>query len=559
MAGQSDVQGDVQGDVIVIGAGLAGLVAATEIADAGKRVVVLDQEGEQNLGGQAFWSFGGLFLVDTPEQRRLGIKDSYDLALQDWMGSAGFDRDEDAWPRKWAEAYIGFAAGEKRDWLRAMGHRIFPVIGWAERGGYDAMSHGNSVPRFHVTWGTGPGVIEPFVRRAREAQAKGLLTFKFRHRVDALDVSGGTVTGVSGAILKPTDVIRGASSSRDVVGSFALTAQAVIVASGGIGGNHEMVRQNWPQRLGTPPARMISGVPEHVDGRMIGITEAAGARLINRDRMWHYVEGIRNYDPIWPRHGIRILPGPSSMWFDATGKRLPSPLFPGSDTLGQLQYIMGTGHDYSWFVLTQAIIKKEFALSGSEQNPDLTGKSWLLTARRAINKGAPAPVEAFKQKGADFIVRDNLEDLVDAMNALTGDDLLDARLMRRQIEARDRTLANPYVKDTQVMNIHNARRYIGDRLIRTAKPHRILDPAHGPLIAVKLNILTRKTLGGFETDLDGRVFGQNGAIMPGLYAAGEAAGFGGGGMHGYRSLEGTFLGGCLFSGRNAGRAVAKAV
>ncbi len=559
MAEQSDVQEDVQGDVIVIGAGLAGLVAATEIADAGKRVVVLDQEGEQNLGGQAFWSFGGLFLVDTPEQRRLGIKDSYDLALQDWMGSAGFDRDEDAWPRKWAEAYIGFAAGEKRDWLRAMGHRIFPVIGWAERGGYDAMSHGNSVPRFHVTWGTGPGVIEPFVRRAREAQAKGLLTFKFRHRVDALDVSGGTVTGVSGAILKPTDVIRGASSSRDVVGSFALTAQAVIVASGGIGGNHEMVRQNWPKRLGTPPARMISGVPEHVDGRMIGITEAAGARLINRDRMWHYVEGIRNYDPIWPRHGIRILPGPSSMWFDATGKRLPSPLFPGSDTLGQLQYIMGIGHDYSWFVLTQAIIKKEFALSGSEQNPDLTGKSWLLTARRAINKGAPAPVEAFKQKGADFIVRDNLEDLVDAMNALTGDDLLDARLMRRQIEARDRTLANPYVKDTQVMNIHNARRYIGDRLIRTAKPHRILDPAHGPLIAVKLNILTRKTLGGFETDLDGRVFGQDGAIMPGLYAAGEAAGFGGGGMHGYRSLEGTFLGGCLFSGRNAGRAVAKAV
>ncbi|MDB5626456.1 MAG: Fumarate reductase/succinate dehydrogenase flavoprotein [Tardiphaga sp.] len=550
---------DVQSDVIVIGAGLAGLVAATEIADAGKRVVVLDQEGEQNLGGQAFWSFGGLFLVDTPEQRRLGIKDSYDLAMQDWTGAAGFDRDEDAWPRKWAEAYVAFAAGEKRDWLRAMGHRIFPVIGWAERGGYDAMGHGNSVPRFHVTWGTGPGVIEPFVRRAREAQAKGLLTFKFRHRVDALDVSGGVVSGVSGAVLKPSDVVRGASSSRDVVGSFALKAQAIIVASGGIGGNHEMVRQNWPQRLGTPPARMISGVPDHVDGRMIGITEAAGAKLINRDRMWHYVEGIKNFDPIWPRHGIRILPGPSSMWFDATGQRLPAPLFPGSDTLGQLQYIMGTGHDYSWFVLTQAIIKKEFALSGSEQNPDLTGKSWLMTARRATNKGAPAPVEAFKQKGEDFIVRDNLDDLVAAMNALTGDHLLDARLMRRQIEARDRAIANPYVKDTQVMNIHNARRYIGDRLIRTAKPHRILDPAQGPLIAVRLNILTRKTLGGFETDLDGRVFGQDSAIMPGLYAAGEAAGFGGGGMHGYRSLEGTFLGGCLFSGRNAGRAAAKAV
>ena len=546
-------------DVIVVGGGLAGLVAATEIADAGKRVIVVDQEGEQSLGGQAFWSFGGLFLVDSPEQRRLGIKDSCDLALQDWLGSAGFDRDEDLWPRRWAEAYVAFAAGEKRGWLRAMGHRIFPVVGWAERGGYDAMGHGNSVPRFHVTWGTGPGVVEPFERRAREAQTSGRLTFRFRHRVDALTITNGTVDGVSGAVLEADNIERGKSSSRKVTGDFTLHAQAVIVASGGIGGNHDLVRQNWPKRLGDAPKNMISGVPEHVDGRMIGITEAAGARLINRDRMWHYVEGIQNWSPIWPRHGIRILPGPSSMWFDACGTRLPSPLFPGSDTLGQLHYIMSTGYDYSWFVLTQSIIKKEFALSGSEQNPDLTGKSWLMTARRATNKGAPAPVEAFKTHGVDFIVRDNLADLVSAMNALVGDDLLKLEYLKAQIEARDREIANPYVKDTQVMNIHNARRYIGDRLIRTAKPHRILDPAHGPLIAVKLNILTRKTLGGFETDLDSRVFGGDGQIMPGLYAAGEAAGFGGGGMHGYRSLEGTFLGGCLFSGRNAGRAAAKAV
>ncbi len=545
-------------DVIVVGGGLAGLVAATEITDAGKRVIVVEQEGEQSLGGQAFWSLGGLFLVDTPEQRRLGIKDSYDLALQDWMGSAGFDRDEDLWPKRWAEAYVGFAAGEKRGWLRAMGHRIFPVVGWAERGGYDAMSHGNSVPRFHVSWGTGPGVVEPFERRAREAQASGLLTFRFRHRVDALTVTNGAVDGITGSILEPDDVERGKSSSRKTIGDFSLRAQAVIVASGGIGGNHDLVRQNWPKRLGEAPKHMISGVPEHVDGRMIGITEAAGARLINRDRMWHYVEGIRNWNPIWPRHGIRILPGPSSMWFDATGARLPSPLFPGSDTLGQLQYIMRTGYDYSWFVLTQSIIKKEFALSGSEQNPDLTGKSWRMTIKRATNKGAPGPVEAFKTHGADFVVRDNLTDLVAGMNALSGDNLLKLDHLKSQIEARDREISNPYVKDTQVMNIHNARRYIGDRLIRSAKPHRILDPAHGPLIAVKLNIVTRKTLGGFETDLDFRVFGLDGQIIRGLYAAGEAAGFGGGGVHGYRSLEGTFLGGCLFSGRNAGRAAAKA-
>ncbi|MBH5370280.1 FAD-binding dehydrogenase [Bradyrhizobium glycinis] len=545
-------------DVIVVGAGLSGLVAATEIADVGKRVMVVDQEGEQSLGGQAFWSFGGLFLVDSPEQRRLGIKDSYELAMQDWLGTAGFDRDEDFWPRQWAEAYVAFAAGEKRGWLRAMGHRFFPVVGWAERGGYDAMGHGNSVPRFHVTWGTGPGIVEPFERRAREAMKTGRLTFRFRHRVDALSVTNGTVDGVSGVVLAPDDAARGKSSSRSVVGDFALKAQAVIVASGGIGGNHELVRQNWPKRLGEPPRFMISGVPEHVDGRMIGITEKTGARLINRDRMWHYVEGIQNWNPIWPRHGIRVLPGPSSMWFDATGTRLPAPLFPGSDTLGQLKYIMSTGYDYSWFILTQSIIKKEFALSGSEQNPDLTGKSWRMTLRRATNKGAPAPVEAFKSHGVDFIVRDKLDELVAAMNKLAGSDLLKLEHIRMQIEARDREIANPYVKDAQVMNIHNARRYIGDKLIRTASPHRILDPAHGPLIAVKLNILTRKTLGGFETDLDSRVFGEEGSIIPGLYAVGEAAGFGGGGVHGYRSLEGTFLGGCLFSGRNAGRAAAKA-
>ncbi|PPQ14108.1 FAD-binding dehydrogenase [Bradyrhizobium sp. AC87j1] len=546
-------------DVVVVGAGLSGLVAATEIADAGKRVIVVDQEGEQSIGGQAFWSFGGLFLVDSPEQRRLGIKDSFDLAMQDWIGAAGFDRDEDFWPRQWAEAYVAFAAGEKRDWLRAMGHRIFPVVGWAERGGYDAMGHGNSVPRFHVTWGTGPGIVEPFERRAREAMKSGRLSFRFRHRVDALSITNRTVDGVSGAVLAPDTVERGKSSSRNVVGEFALKAQAVIVASGGIGGNHELVRQNWPKRLGDPPKFMISGVPEHVDGRMIGITEKSGARLINRDRMWHYVEGIQNWNPIWPRHGIRILPGPSSMWFDATGTRLPAPLFPGSDTLGQLKYIMSTGYDYSWFILTQSIIKKEFALSGSEQNPDLTGKSWRMTLRRATNKGAPAPVEAFKSHGVDFIVRDKIEDLVAEMNKLAGSDLLKLEHIRMQIEARDREIANAYVKDAQVMNIHNARRYIGDRLIRTASPHRILDPAQGPLIAVKLNILTRKTLGGFETDLDSRVFGSEGSVIPGLYAVGEAAGFGGGGVHGYRSLEGTFLGGCLFSGRNAGRAAAKAV
>jgi predicted oxidoreductase len=545
-------------DVLVVGAGLAGLVAAAELSDAGRSVIVLDQEPEQSLGGQAFWSFGGLFLVNSPEQRRLRIKDSAELALQDWLGTAGFDREEDYWPRLWAEAYIDFAAGEKRPWLHAQGMRFFPVVGWAERGGQLATGQGNSVPRFHVTWGTGPGVLEPFVRRVRQAEADGLITFKFRHQVDELITSGGVVNGVRGSVLEPSGAARGTSSSRTVSAEFELHAQAVIVTSGGIGGNHELVRKNWPARLGSAPTRMVAGVPAHVDGRMLAIAQSAGAHLINADRMWHYTEGLENWDPIWPNHGIRILPGPSSVWLDARGQRLPVPLFPGFDTLGTLAHIMQTGYEYTWFILTRKIIEKEFTLSGSEQNPDLTGKSVRDVLAR-VRGGAPGPVAAFLEHGADFVQATELSELVAKMNRLVGSELLDVADIRRQLEARDREIDNPFTKDLQVTAIRGARRYLGDKVTRVATPHRILDPKAGPLIAVRLNILTRKSLGGLETDLSARVLREDGDPVPGLYAAGEAAGFGGGGVHGYRSLEGTFLGGCIFSGRSAGRAAAAGV
>ncbi|MBT9369327.1 FAD-binding dehydrogenase [Rhizobium sp. CSW-27] len=542
-------------DVIVVGGGLAGLVAATEAAARGRRVCLVDQEGPQNLGGQAFWSLGGLFLVDSPEQRRMRIRDSLDLARQDWLGAARFDRPEDHWPRLWAEAYLNFAAGEKRSWLHGLGLRWFPVVGWAERGGGHAHGHGNSVPRFHVTWGTGPGVLAPFVQRASEEQAAGRLTIRYRHQVDRLVSTGGRITGIAGSLLQEDAVPRGQTSSRTAVGAFELSAGAVILASGGIGGNLERVRRNWPQeRLGAPPEHMVCGVPAHVDGRMIDIAEASGAAVINRDRMWHYTEGLINWDPIWPNHGIRILPGPSSFWCDADGNRLPAPAMPGFDTMETLR-ILGTRRSpYSWFILTRAIIRKEFALSGSEQNPDLTGKNIGLLLRR-LGRNPPAPVQAFMDKGADFVVRERLEDLVAGMNAITGEDRLDAAHLRSQIEARDRQIRNPFAKDAQVTAMRGARAYLGDRLMRTARPHRLLDPAAGPLIAVRLHVLTRKTLGGIHTDLEARVLGADGAPVPGLYAAGEAAGFGGGGLHGYSALEGTFLGGCLFSGRIAGRQV----
>jgi uncharacterized protein len=545
-----------QTDVVVVGAGLAGLVATAELADAGKRVVLLEQEPEASFGGQAWWSFGGLFLVDSPEQRRLRVHDSLELARQDWFGTAGFDRAEDHWPRRWAEAYLQFAAGEKRAWLREQGVRFFPVVGWAERGGYTATGHGNSVPRFHIVWGTGPGLVEPFARRVRAAVQRGLVELRFRHRVDELVVSGGAVTGVRGAVLEASDAARGEASSRTEVAPFEIAAQAVVVTSGGIGGNHDLVRENWPARLGPAPQRLLSGVPAHVDGRMLQATEAAGAHLINRDRMWHYTEGVANHSPVWARHGIRILPGPSSLWLDATGKRLPVPLFPGFDTLGTLAHIGQTGYEHTWFVATKKIVEKEFALSGSEQNPDLTGKDVKLLLNR-VKAGVAGPVQAFLDRGEDFVVATTLPDLVAGMNRVTGGTPeLDLATVEAEIVCRDREVGHAFTKDLQITAIRGARNYLGDKLIRVAPPHRLLDPEAGPLVAVRLNLLTRKTLGGLETDLSGRVLRPGGEVFPGLYAAGEVAGFGGGGMHGYRSLEGTFLGGCLFSGRVAGRALA---
>lgn len=549
-------------DVIIIGAGLAGLVAAHELRRKGRKVALVDQENAHNLGGQAFWSFGGLFLVNSPEQRRLGVRDSLDLAWRDWCGSAGWDRlsgpqDEDYWAKQWGRAYVEFAAGEKRNWLRNNGISLTPMVGWAERGSGRADGHGNSVPRFHVAWGTGTGVSEPFAQSAREAADDGTLTFYHRHQVDDLIVEADKVTGVTGTVLAPDNAARAMPSNRTAVGSFTLRAPAVVLATGGIGGNHELVRKYWPARLGKPPKQMITGVPAHVDGRMLDIAEQAGGRIVNRDRMWHYVEGVKNWDPVWPKHAIRILPGPSPLWLDALGRRLPFPVLPGYDTVATLKYLRTTPdiaeHDHSWFIVTRDIMAKEFALSGSEQNRDITDRKKLAVFKSRLSSQPPAEVEAFRQKGEDFVTADTLEELVAKMNGLTDTPLLDAALIRRQIEDRDAQVDNPYAKDAQIQGIHNSRRYLGDRLARTTKPHKLLDPKHGPLIGIKLHTLTRKSLGGLQTDLSSRVLRPDGTVFEGLYAAGEAAGFGGGGVHGYNALEGTFLGGCIFSGLNAGR------
>ncbi|KAJ4385401.1 hypothetical protein N0V93_009829 [Gnomoniopsis smithogilvyi] len=552
--------------VLIVGAGLAGLVAAFELTRANIPVVLIDQEPAANLGGQAFWSLGGIFVVDSAEQRRMGIRDSRALAMRDWFHSAGFDRErEDYWPRQWARAFLDFACNGMETYLKERGLGFLFNVGWAERGAGKADGHGNSVPRFHITWGVGPEVVRVFAEPVKAKAEEGLVEFKFRHVVDKLivDEATGRAIGVRGRVLEDDDAPRGVKTNREVKGDFELFGSAVIVSSGGIGGNVEAVKAAWPiDRLGPKvPENFVVGVPAHVDGRMIGITEDAGASVINRDRMWHYTEGLQNWDSIWPNHGIRVLPAPSSLWLDATGKRLPPFLYPGSDTLATLKYICSTGYDYTWFILDQSIIAREFALSGSEQNPDLANKSWWqLLSQRVFGSKGTLPVQAFQKHGADFIVKDNLEELVQGMNVLAKErdgPLLAYDDIKEVVETRDSQFDNPYSKDAQAMLIHNGRNYWPDKRSRIAPPHRLLDPKHGPLIAVRMNLLTRKTLGGLETNLDSNVMKPNGEPFPGLYAAGEAAGFGGGGVHGYNSLEGTFLGGCIFSGRQAGLGIVK--
>jgi predicted oxidoreductase len=551
-------------DVIVVGAGLSGLVAACELAAADRSVIMLDAEPQESIGGQAYWSLGGLFMVNSPEQRRLRIHDSEELALADWLGSAGFDRLEDYWPRRWAEAYVHFAAGEQRRWLHDVGIGWFPLVQWAERGGYATPGHGNSVPRFHITWGTGPALVEPFASAVVQSK---WVRIRSRHQVTSLRADGSGVQ-VSGRVLEPADLPRGVQTSRTAVGEFAFSAQAAVVASGGIGGNFDLIRQNWPVGWGSPPQHMIAGVPDYVDGSMLRITEVAGGRVINPDRMWHYPEGIVNHSPIWSHHGIRILAGPSSLWLDARGQRFPVPLFPGFDSLGALRYVISSGYDYSWFVLDQATVSAEIALSGSEQNGDLTGKKNLRLLAGRVRPGPTPEVREFQERGVDFVSAGSVLELAAQMNQLVGEHLIDGQALQQVIEARDLQVRSGLGKDPQVVATAAARRFLGDRLLRVVTPHELLDPkapgtgragSGGPLVAIRLHVLTRKTLGGLETDLDGRVLRVGGSAVPGVYAVGEAAGFGGGGVHGYRALEGTFLGGCLFSGRTAGRALASSL
>jgi len=532
--------GQLQADVVVIGAGIAGLVATLELLDHGRRVVLLDRCRPEEVGGLAREAFGGMFMVDTPEQRRSGIRDSVELALEDWLRMADFD-DEDVWPQRWAEQYVARARDDVGGWLKQHGVRFFPVVNWAERGVY---GDGNSVPRFHLTWGSGKALVDETWGSIEGHARRGSLDARFRSRVTELVEEDGRITGCR-------------VSSEDGGAELELSADAVVVAAGGIGGNLDIVRREWPENLGGPPADILMGSHYYADGAMHDEVQRHGGNVTHISRMWNYADAVRHPEPARPRHGLKLIPPRSGVVVDPTGRRYgPAPLIPTFDAAYALERMCEDERKYYWMICNWKIAKRELDVSGSQHNPSIREKQ-LIRFLLGILLGKPTLVRHFVEKCPDFVTAGSLAELAERMKAVTEDDALDAGLMKREIERFDATIDRdkPLFNDDQLRRIAQLRNWRGDRL-RTCKFQKIVDEKAMPLIAIRMTVMARKSLGGIQTDLGCRVLNPEGEPVSGLYAVGEAAGFGGGGLHGKRSLEGTFLGGCVFTGRIAARTIA---
>lgn len=532
-----------QTEVLIVGGGLAGIVAAIELLDAGKQVVIVDRDVESAFGGLAKWAFGGMFFVDTKHQRRNGIKDSIERAKKDWFSFADFDEAEH-WGKKWAEQYIHLCTDHGYHWLRNNGLNFFRVLNWTERG----LNHdGNTVPRFHMVWGTGWELVMVLKRKLLSHKNADRLTLLFEHRVTELTTDANGVTGVRGTI---------ESSNQP----FEATAEVVIVATGGINGSIEKIKENWYKPWGEPPEVILNGAHKYAIGDLHEATEQINGSVVNLDKQWNYAAGIRHYKPRKKDHGLSLVPCKSALWLNYQGKRMgPRPLIAAYDTSYLVERICQEPKKYSWQLLNWKIAVKEFAISGSEHNEAMRDKKFLKFVL-GVFLGNKKLVNKILDNCEDMIVADTLEELVEKMNALTGDNDVQLDHLKEAVAQYDAALENgPPYQDEQQQRIFEARKWRGDRA-RTCNMQKIGDPKAGPFIAIREFILSRKSLGGIQTDLDCRVLtkpnqeGKQEAIS-GLYAIGEAAGFGGGGMHGRRSLEGTFLGGCVITGRVAARAI----
>jgi uncharacterized protein len=526
-------------DVLVVGAGLAGLVTTLELLEQGRKVLLVDRCLPEEVGGLAREAFGGMFMVDSPEQRRSGIEDSVELALEDWLRVAEFE-DSDVWPRRWAEQYVARARDEVGEWLKRHGVRFFPVVNWAERGVY---GDGNSVPRFHLTWGTGKALVDATWAAVRRHPG---VEVRFRHRVRGLMMRRGRVAGAR--------IVDEASGSE-----YELAAQHVVIAAGGIGGNLDLVRKNWPANLGSPPKEILMGSHYYADGAMHKEVRRVGGNVTHLARMWNYADAVRHPRPRRPLHGLKLIPPRSGLVLDPTGRRYgPIPLIPTFDAYYALERMCEDERKYYWMICNWKIARRELDVSGSEHNPAIREKR-LIRFLLGVVLGKPTLVSYFVDNCPDFVAARTLPELATRMALLTGDGALDAERMQSEVHHYDASISRgkSLFNDDQLRRIQSLRNWRGDRL-RTASFQAIDDPKAGPLIAIRMTVLARKSLGGIQTDLSSRVLRPEGEPIPGLYAVGEAAGFGGGGMHGKRSLEGTFLGGCVFSGRLAARTIAAA-
>jgi predicted oxidoreductase len=530
---------NTEADVIVVGAGIAGLVATLELLEHGRDVLLIDRCEPEEVGGLAREAFGGMFMADTSEQRRSKIPDSVELALADWMRMADFD-ESDEWPRRWAEQYVARARDEVGGWLKSHGVRFFPVVNWAERGVH---GDGNSVPRFHLTWGCGKALVDcvwgSIQSHPRRSSA---LDVRFGTTVKGLITAGGPVSGV------------------ELEDGSSVGARAVVIAAGGVGGNLDIVRKYWPSDLGPPPENILMGSHYYADGAMHEEVERIGGNVTHLSRMWNYADAVRHPRPQRPLHGLKLIPPRSGLVLDPTGRRYgPDALIPTFDARYALERMCEDDRKYYWMICNWKIARRELDVSGSQHNPSIREKN-LPRFLLSILLGKPVLVKHFVDECPDFVTADSLPELASKMASVTGDGALDAERMQAEVERYDATLARgkSLWNDDQIRRIAQLRNWRGDRL-RTAKFQQIAgDPSAGPLIAIRMTVMARKSLGGIQTDLDCRVLRPDGSAIDGLYAVGEAAGFGGGGLHGKKSLEGTFLGGCVFTGRLAAAAIAGA-
>jgi predicted oxidoreductase len=535
----------IRTEVVIAGGGLAGLATALELLDHGLRVLILDRDTEDKLGGLAKRSFGGVMFVDTPQQRKLGVDDSPELAWSDWQSFAEFG-DGDEWPRRWARTYVERSTELIFDWLTGHGVEFLPLVNWAERG---LFRPGNTVPRWHIAWGTGFAIIESVVAALENHPHRDRLDIRCGHRVERLLIEGGKVVGCTGAL-------------EENGSAFEARAEHVVLASGGVcGGDLSKVKANWYEPWGKPPSTLLNGSHRFADGLLHDEAANHGAALTHLDKQWHYAAGVHSRESDSPDDGISLVPPRSALWLDGRGRRFgPVPLMGYSDTRWVVEQICRTPWQYSWQVLNWKIAIKELAVSGCDYMTAFRHKRKLELVKQVVF-GNTKLVSRLIEESEDFVVAESLSELMEQMDSMSLEGAsIDREGMAADIHAYDEQISRGprYYNDDQLRRIAVSRNYKADRL-RTCAFQRIDDPKARPLIAIREFILSRKSLGGLQTDLSSRVLNTGGEPISGLYAVGETAGFGGGGIHGKGSLEGTFLGSCVLTGRLCARAIGGAL